>query len=495
MTEEQVDGIRSRLSAIVTNHQTCYDGLVVAKSGILRSRLDGTEAALSAPEIFNVRRLYSVSSGLVTQALISTNSTHHRHHHHHHHHHQHHHNHRKRDNVKGGGLPPATPPSQNVKGGSGNRLPPAAVAPVNLHRQPLEQFIKALKSTNCNSSSSKSCPREGQIQLGMEGSGILIRDIVIVSKDGTGNFTTIRDAVANLPNNTRPEDGYFVIYVKQGIYEEIIDISRYKKNIMLLGDGINRTVITGNLNAGDGQLHTFYTATFAVSGDRFIAIDITFRNTAGPTKGQAVAVRNQADLSAFYRCSLEGYQDTLYAHSRRQFYRECDIYGNVDFIFGDAAAVFQNCNIFVRNTRNHKTNYITAQGREDPDSNTGISIHNCTVDVAPDSATSRRTRTYLGRPWQLYSRTVYMQSYIGSLVAPAGWSKWNNGNTGLDTLYYGEFENYGPGANTRRRVRWPGFSLMSDSEALNFTVSNFTTGWSWLPDTDIPFSAGLIETT
>lgn len=142
MTEEQVDGIRSRLSAIVTNHQTCYDGLVVAKNGILRPLRDGTEAALSVPDIFNVRRLYSVTSGLVTQALISTNSTHHRHHHHHHHHHQHHHNHRKRDNVKGSGLPPATPPSQNVKGGSGNRLPPAPVAPVDLHRQPLEQFIK-----------------------------------------------------------------------------------------------------------------------------------------------------------------------------------------------------------------------------------------------------------------------------------------------------------------------------------------------------------------
>lgn len=71
----------------------------------------------------------------------------------------------------------------------------------------------------------------------------------------------------------------------------------------------------------------------AVVGDRFVAVDVTFRNTAGPEKHQAVAVRNNADGSTFYRCSFEGYQDTLYVHSLRQFYRECDIYGMIYHIF------------------------------------------------------------------------------------------------------------------------------------------------------------------
>ena len=98
-----------------------------------------------------------------------------------------------------------------------------------------------------------------------------------------------------------------------------------------------------------------------MTGQGFIAINITFRNTAGAIKRQAVAVRNGADLSAFRGCSFEGYQDTLYAHSLRQFYRDCDIYGTVDFIFGNAAVVLQNCNIFARRPLPNQFNAVTAQ--------------------------------------------------------------------------------------------------------------------------------------
>lgn len=233
----------------------------------------------------------------------------------------------------------------------------------------------------------------------------------------------------------------------------------------------------------------------AVSGERFVAVDVTFKNTAGPAKHQAVALRNNADLSSFYRCSFEGYQDTLYVHSLRQFYRECDIYGTVDFIFGNAAAVFQNCNIYARKPMPNQKNAVTAQGRTDPNQNTGIAIQNCSIVAAPDFAndlnSTATTLNYLGRPWKEFSRTVYMQSYIGDLISPVGWLEWN-GTVGLDTLYYGEFQNYGPGANTTMRVKWPGYSLMNASQALNFTVYNFTMGDTWLPDTDIPFCGGLV---
>lgn len=85
-----------------------------------------------------------------------------------------------------------------------------------------------------------------------------------------------------------------------------------------------------------------------------------------------------------------------------------------------------------------------------------------------------------------------MQSYIGNLITPCGWLEWN-GSVGLDTLYYGEFENYGPGANTSNRVKWGGYNLMNVSQALNFTVFNFTSASTWLLQTDIPFYAGLLE--
>jgi len=229
----------------------------------------------------------------------------------------------------------------------------------------------------------------------------------------------------------------------------------------------------------------------AVSGERFVAVDVTFRNTAGPEKHQAVALRNNADLSTFYHCSFEGYQDTLYVHSLRQFYRECDIYGTVDFIFGNAAVVFQSCNIYARKPLPNQKNAVTAQGRTDPNQSTGISIQNCRIEAAPDLAADlKSTKNYLGRPWKLYSRTVYMQSYIGELIQSVGWLEWN-GTDGLDTLFYGEFNNFGPGSDTSKRVQWNGYNILSPTQAWNFTVYNFTLGNTWLPDTDIPYSEGL----
>jgi pectinesterase len=225
----------------------------------------------------------------------------------------------------------------------------------------------------------------------------------------------------------------------------------------------------------------------------FVAAGITFRNTAGAIKNQAVAVRNGADLSTFYSCSFEAYQDTLYTHSLRQFYRECDIYGTVDFIFGNAAVVFQNCNIYPRMPMRGQFIAITAQGRTDPNQNTGTSIHNCTIRAADDLASSNTSvPTYLGRPWKDYSRTVYMQSLMGSLINPAGWHEWS-GNLSLSTLYYAEYNNTGPGSGTSGRVTWPGYHVINAIvNATVFTVSNFLLGDDWLPQTGVPYTGGLI---
>jgi pectinesterase len=200
---------------------------------------------------------------------------------------------------------------------------------------------------------------------------------------------------------------------------------------------------------------------------------MTFENTAGPQKHQAVALRVGADRSIVYRCSIKGYQDTLYVYSLRQFYREVDIYGTVDFIFGNAAVVIQNSNILARRPMRQQKNTITAQGRTDPNQNTGISIHNCRVSAAPDlQAVKGSIKTYLGRPWKQYSRTVFMQSILDDLIDPAGWFEWQ-GNFALRTLYYGEYMNIGAGAGTSRRVRWRGFHVIkSATEAPDSQLAN-----------------------
>ena len=226
----------------------------------------------------------------------------------------------------------------------------------------------------------------------------------------------------------------------------------------------------------------------AVSGDGFIARDMTFENTAGPQKHQAVALRSGSDFSVFYRCSFKGYQDTLYVYSLRQFYRDCDVYGTVDFIFGDAAVVFQNCNIYIRTPMSGQKNTVTAQGRQDPNENTGIVIHNSRVAAAGDLSSFK---SYLGRPWKKYSRTVFMKSTLDGIIDPAGWLPWQ-GSFALSTLYYAEYMNTGAGAGTGGRVNWPGYHVLkSPAEAGKFTVGSFLAGGSWIPGTGVPFDTGL----
>ncbi|VVB06988.1 unnamed protein product [Arabis nemorensis] len=325
-----------------------------------------------------------------------------------------------------------------------------------------------------------------------DGTKVLVSDIVTVNQNGTGNFTTIIEAVTAAPNKTDGTAGYFVIYVTSGVYEENVMIPKNKRYLMIIGDGINRTVVTGNRNVVDGWT-TFNSATFAVTSPNFVAVNMTFRNTAGPEKHQAVALRNSADLSIFYSCSFEAYQDTLYTHSLRQFYRECDIYGTVDFIFGNAAVVFQNCNLYPRQPLPNQFNAITAQGRTDPNQNTGTSIHNCTIRPADDLVSSNYTvKTYLGRPWKEYSRTVFMQSYLDGFVEPVGWREWN-GDFALSTLYYAEYNNTGSGSNTTDRVVWPGYHVMNSTDANNFTVSNFLFGDEWMVQSGVPYTSGLLS--
>ncbi|KAG6701339.1 hypothetical protein I3842_08G160800 [Carya illinoinensis] len=249
---------------------------------------------------------------------------------------------------------------------------------------------------------------------------ILVSIRVVVNSNGSGNFKTINDAMAATPNNTETSNEYFVIHV--------------------VADSINRTVITGNHSVADGWT-TFNSSTFAVVGQGFVATNITFRNTAGAINNQVVAVRNGADLSTFYRY----------------------------------------CNIYPRLPLQGQFNAITAQDRTDPNQNTGTSIHNCSIKAAKDLASGDgTTKTYLGRPWKQYSRTVYIQSFMDSLIDPSGWQEWS----GTFALR--------PGPNTSGRVAWPGYHVINATDAANFTVSKFIQGDAWLPATGVPYNGGLL---
>ncbi|KAM6549841.1 hypothetical protein CsatB_021517 [Cannabis sativa] len=326
---------------------------------------------------------------------------------------------------------------------------------------------------------------------------VIINDFVVVSKDGSWDFTSINDAINAAPSRSY-NDGYFLIYVTAGVYSEYVNVGAEKTNLFLLGEGIHKTVITGNRNNADG-FSISSSATLSVSGDGFMGANLSVVNAAGLHKEQAVALRNTADHSTFYSCSFEGYQDTLYIHSHRQFYRDCDIYGTVDFIFGNATAIIQNSNIYVRKPLLGQSAVITAHGRTHPTQQSGISIHNSNILPTTDLTTSnarlerrRRTKAFLGRPWRDCARVVYMQSYMDGVIDSAGWHRWDQTDFGLNDAYMGEYNNWGPGSHTEKRPKWSAFHILNTTDAQDFTVSNFIDGDSWLPQTGVPYTGGLI---
>ncbi|KAK9131562.1 hypothetical protein Sjap_012049 [Stephania japonica] len=273
-----------------------------------------------------------------------------------------------------------------------------------------------------------------------------VRPDVTVAADGSGNFRTISAAVAAAPEKSTKR---YVIKIKAGVYRENVEVPKKKTFLMFVGDGRRNTIVTGSRNVRDGST-TFHSATVAVVGNNFLARDITFENTAGPSKHQAVALRVGSDLSAFYRCDILAYQDTLYVHSLRQFFTECLVIGTVDFIFGNAAVVLQNCDLHARRPNPGQRNMFTAQGRTDPNQNTGIVIQKCRIGATSDLLPVISSfPSYLGRPWKEYSRTIVMQSVISNAISPAGWHEWT-GNFALNTLFYAEYQNTGPGAGDRR---------------------------------------------
>lgn len=224
-----------------------------------------------------------------------------------------------------------------------------------------------------------------------------------------------------------------------------------------------------------------------MGGSRFIAVGITFRNTAGRGAGQAVALRSHSEHAAFYRCSFEGHQDTVFLFPGRQFFRECEVHGSMDMICGDSTALFQKCSIYLRR-HNGSEVVITAQKREEPD-NSGFVIHKSRIILTAELKPANGVEILLGRPWGKFSRAVFLKSYLEG-ISGRGWREMGQ-NTDGERVFYGEYGNWGPGARTSDRVKWQGVRAMDENEASAFTVETFLQGDTWLPDTGIPYDSGL----
>lgn len=283
---------------------------------------------------------------------------------------------------------------------------------------------------------------------------------ITVAADGSGDFSTVQQAIATVEDNNSDRT---TIVIKAGVYTGPFVVPRSKQNVTFQGEGADKTILTFALNVSDpiphGVPHRMGGNGTIILGDGFHAHDITFRNTSGD-HGQAMALRLQADRVVITNCRLLGWQDTLLVHSKRHYFRDCYIEGRVDFIYGGATAVFENCQIHSK-----QGGYITAAStpQEQP---FGYLFLNCKL-------TGEGAQAYLGRPWRPYAAVAFIGCEIGGHIRPEGWHNWGKPDN-EKTARYVEYRNTGPGADRSARVSWS--RELTEEEAADYTVRNVLGG-------------------
>lgn len=317
------------------------------------------------------------------------------------------------------------------------------------------------------------------------------------------NFQTIAEAIDFIPENNSEE---VIVHIAPGVYRELLEIK--KPFVTLLGEKAEDTVIVygnyANYIMPDGvKRGTFRSYSVLIDAHDFTARNITFQNDSGfgCEVGQALALYVDGDRCAFYDCRLLSSQDTLFTGplpaeenvaggftgpkefapriNGRQYYKNCYIHGDVDFIFGCATAYFEECEIFsqtrpVAGRLLEKPEdgmplvqgYVTAASTP-KDQKYGYIMDRCkfTSNCPPRSV-------YLGRPWRQYAHTVLLNCDLGAHIRPEGWHDWKKPH---ETIRYEEYKSFGLGANPDKRASFS--RQLTDDEAAEYTKKNVLGDW------------------
>jgi len=269
----------------------------------------------------------------------------------------------------------------------------------------------------------------------------------VVAADGSGDFQTIQRAVDHVLDHSSVDVDRVILEIRPGVYRERVKVPQDAPRLTLAGSDAASTVIACSVGA-EAAGGTFFSPVVEVDGPAFEAVNISFENRFG-SGSQALAISIHSDRAVFRGCRFSGWQDTIYAASGRQYFRDCFIEGQVDFIFGNAAAVFDGCQIHSRGS-----GYIAAHRRTRPDEPTGFVFRDCKL-TAPGAAPAHPSGpdVFLGRPWRSCARVVFLKCWMGGHIRPEGWDNWGNA-ANEKTAWFAELDSTGPGSNAAARVSW-----------------------------------------
>jgi pectinesterase len=310
---------------------------------------------------------------------------------------------------------------------------------------------------------------------------------ITVALDGSSDYRSVQAAV------TQVTAAGAVIFIKPGTYKEKIAIT--KDNIWLVGLGKDPKDVV--LTFGDSAKNTgstFKSGTVTVEANGFAAENLTIANTwwdehSDPADAsQAVALQLSSDKAVLDRVRLVSGQDTLFAASRtcrsntetspcaasRQYFNDCFVEGNVDYIFGDAKAVFHHCEL---HSRPHGTIMVTAQSKHFPAEDSGYYFLECRITGANNG-----NRLVLGRPWREYANVLFYDTDMEQTMAPEGWSEWGDR---LKTATYREYKSHGPGVNGgHRAIEYPPLSAEEEKRLTPLQLLNGSDSWNPGDDVD-----------
>ena len=292
------------------------------------------------------------------------------------------------------------------------------------------------------------------------------QDTIVVSRDGTGNFRTLQEAI----ESARAFMDYTVtIYVKNGVYKEKVIVPSWVENIDIIGEDRDKTNITYDDHANINKMGTFRTYTVKVEGSDITFKNLTIENNAAQL-GQAVALHTEGDRLKFINCRILGNQDTIYTGAKftRLYFKDCYIDGTTDFIFGPSTALFEDC--IIHSKRN---SYVTAASTP-KEAKYGYVFKHCKLTAEPGV-----DKVYLGRPWRPYAYTLFIECELGKHIVLAGWHNWGK-QSNEETARYMEYKNTGEGANASERVAWSKQLTKKEAEAVTVDAI-FRTQSDWNP--------------
>ena len=358
--------------------------------------------------------------------------------------------------------------------------------------------------------------------------------------DNPEHFSSIGSALAQIPaNNTTP----VIIEIAPGIYHEKLTINKPYITLRGMGESSAHTVISYDDYALDlmedgSKRGTFRTYTLFIDTHDVTLQHLTIENASGDsaTHGQAIALYADGDRLMIDSCRLLGHQDTPFTGplpekerqpggfigpkqfapriNGRQYYKNCYICGDIDFIFGSATAYFEHCTLesLLRTKASAQSDLVsTTSTLHDSGSDTSALCHsnsdmvqkNYTLPPIQGYVTAASTpegqeygyifsdcrfiskdcpagSVYLGRPWRDYAKTILISCELGAHIHPAGFHDWNRENT-HDTVYYAEYASFPATSDYRPLSDRADFVQNLNEQQAGYFAKELVLG-DWAPD-------------